>query len=389
MILRPDSNEHATMLAPRKKQLDGITAELPHPTESWFVPLLAAERESAIETALYAIAIGESFGLQFELKTEASAASKVDSLQQVPDGKSFPRRHGFQTVAAISVAQAILCSRSSHERYGEVLSTKLIGHRFASTFSRLLSPSRRIKPHYSAGRLWAEDRMLPAVVLLTTCLQGTVNRISPWLQSTFAANKQNEVELVDFVRLLARATQFALLTDFRNWNPLEACDWLAEGTREPAVAESLSVMKRGLEENWGLAQLAGVLSEAFEGYAGGSDPRAVVCLSIYAWLIYTHDWYAGMMDIARQGQGAASQCAIFSGLVSLLVGSECFPDAVIQRHRWSPVGVEWLDHLVLRLLQWPHGANDLVSARGAPRSVSGLLGFHSSLTMRSMARSFG
>ncbi len=116
------------------------------------------------------------------------------------------------------------------------------------------------------------------------------------------------------------------------------------------------------------------------------DPRLEICSSIYIWLAYPADWHRGIVAAAMLGGASSSRCAIYSALASLATEGACLPTELVKRHRWTPVTIQWIDLFISRLLQWPHGENDLVAAHGMRSPVLVLGVVHQLLGARLILR---
>ncbi len=386
--MRHRSNSVGTML--RKRVGSGETKIVIPSVAGWSMPLRSSHREAAIETAIFGIAIGESLGLRFNGLSAAAAGRKAKKAQGKKLASVFSRRHDLATVVAISVGQSLLCSTSSPQRFGASLLGRMRGHQVARMgqflIERIFPFGLPMNKAARQGRVGSIDRLLPCVVLLTAAVQGTTNRISPWLKELFSAGGCDDELLVGFARLLARASQYAVFNDTASFDPVAVLAWLKECTHDEEVLEWLGLLESSFSKKESLEIFAGRLNEKFPDESISGDPRFVIFVSIYAWLLHSHDWPGGLLEVVSLGGAAAAQAAIFSALTALLDNGECLPASVVQRHRWFPVGSDWLDAWVTRLLQWPHGADDLVNAHALRRSELAMLAMHKVMTIRSFGR---
>ena len=342
--------------------------DMPPSTNTWSVPLKSSQREMAVEVALFAIAIGESFGSAFEGLPRASAKRKAARIYKSKGLHALPRHHGLMTMFSLSIGQAMLGSRSNPAEYGRRLKNRVWGYSFvmAGQFAaEAIFPGPFARPKsLRCRKLSRIDRAFPGIVFLASTVQGATNKITPWIEGTLIAAGAIDDSQLDFGRFLARATQLAIFVDGNHWDDRTSLEWLAEGGLGPKVDPWLEMMSESLQHKESYADFCQSVLAKVPDLKTLDDPRAVICTAIYAWMRYRDDWLDGLHRISAQGGMTSARCAIFSALTGLLSNAECLPPSVIQRHRWSPVTPFWLDALFHRLLNWPHGADDLVRAHG-------------------------
>jgi hypothetical protein len=360
---------------------------LTHTSESWTIPRTSSQRESAIETALFAVAIGEGFGMNFEGLSAKAASSKASNLANRIESIASSR-HGLGTFAAISAGQALLGCRSSPTSFAQAMGRRLTGHSvlraIPSLMETLLPFGLGSDRSFRQGRLGSIDRLLPAIVFMTPILQGTTNRVSPWMKGLFESafvSSARDFDLASFGKLLARAAQYSLLIESPNdFDSQSALEWLVAGSKERSVQPWLKQLEQRLHD-YGNKSTDDETSNPARN-ALPSDPRQLICDAILLWLKHHNDWQAGMLAAASLGGPTSARCAMFSGLVGILSDGECLPAKLVKKHRWFPIGSNWIDHFIDRLLQWPHGEDDLVQAHGIRSPIISLSIAHKALGLR-------
>ncbi len=353
---------------------------------SWSTPRPSADRESSIECALYGIALGEAVGARFEGCDSQIELQNKGSLR-------IPVAHGLATHISISVGQALLESRSSATQFAQSFGKRALAHKFTrfpwTLFGRLIPNRHSSSRAFRGRRLEALDLLLPAIPFASVSLQGTTNRISPWMKGLFEScgfESSRELDFPAFGKLLARVTQLAMFYKNAAMTRDDTMRWLVEGTREKAVLEWLECFCGFLDQGKPVSELKQCMESQLAQAILPGDPRLEIFNITAVWLEHPTDWQKGITQCLSLGGRTSVRCATYSALASIATSGACLPREAVTKHRWLPISIGWIDTFIDRLLQWPHGKDDLVAAHGLRSPAVGMFLMHQVNGIRELRR---
>ncbi len=157
------------MLKRLPKKTTATRVAMPPPSsDTWSLPRPSALRESAIESSLFAIAIGEAFGMRYEGRLPVHG----DRWKATIAKARIPRSHGLCTHFAISAGQALLECRSSPTQFESAFRKRVNAHRVARLPSSWIERVFRGGQQRLVGsKLGSINRLAPSIVLMSAVLQ--------------------------------------------------------------------------------------------------------------------------------------------------------------------------------------------------------------------------
>lgn len=333
------------------------------PKLSWEQPAATFQRERAAEGMLVGTAIGEALALP------RNGLSRCNGLRlfgrpplnfRFAPGVAVPDE---QTHAMIITVQAILESRADHRLFAKSLRKRIFAYRLSRPVVHIADLAwkaiyGRKNRRGFAGRLTNPlIRCLP----ISLMVQGT-SSARAWLETSNSCTMDYEICAAPTL-LLAHAMQIVQLNDAREFGATAILQCLSNSTHTAGLKGWLVQFQPFLTEKYSVARVAKIM-----GFQHGIPRQieAITLISIYAWLRHLTSFRTTVERTACLG----GECAITSAIAGALSGASLGKDAIPMEWRnklqMYPYDNNWLEQVVARITDWPHGVEDIQDAHGEP-----------------------
>ncbi|MCU0712310.1 MAG: ADP-ribosylglycohydrolase family protein [Pirellula sp.] len=338
---------------------------------SWEQTAIAFQRERAAEGMILGAAIAESLAIPRNGVSKWTALRVFGrsplGFQYVP-GLAIP---GENTHALLMTMQAIFQSRADHRIFGKSLkkriglyrTARVLGHaKDRLTNSGLLGGAT--KPDY--GGVISNPLIRAAAVSLL--VQGAAHARS-WLEQSNQCTANVELSAGPAM-LIAQSMQIAQLYEADQLNGPMILQCLIDSSDYPALKSQLELLAGYVAKRYSVAKVAKRL-----GYSNGVPRKldAIALLSVYAWVRHLNRFRLAVERASLLGGECASVAAIAGALSGASLGKKSIPPEWRKALRLYPYNREWIQNVILRVKDWPHGVEDIQAAHSEPSYPIGQL----------------
>jgi ADP-ribosylglycohydrolase len=350
---------------------------------SWMTPISTRRRESAFEGILMGCGVAEA------LATNRDGRSRRHGLRifgRTPKISWLPgsNRTSHNTHALLITAQAILECRCTHEQFTKRLRKRFAWYRRSFPlhylFRRLQGKSIR-RGSISIG---FGDNPLPRAIMLAIGLQGATPNVPKWVQKSSEISHRSP-KVYDAAKLVAEAAQIAQLTSLDKFDPQVALASLIQMCELEQLRTMLESLQPLLAKRRSIASVA----KSF-GWKRGipSNAMAISVISIYAWLRHGRQYERCVGRSVLLGGACGSVAAVAGALSAVQTGTKNIPSHWKNRLTNYPYDSKWMDHLIERMKDWPHGVEDIQNVKGLPTLIGGQLTRNAGMALSRCVRFF-
>lgn len=350
-----------------------LGANIPNPvlSLSWEQTAIAFQRERAAEGMILGAAVAESLAIP------RNGVSKWTGLRVF--GRSPLRFHfipgmaipGEHTHGLLMTLQAIFQSRVDHRLFGRSLRKRIAVYRSVRVVSHLrdLFANRGLarKQHRSdyCGVLGNPLVRAAAVSLLA---QGASNA-RPWLEQSNQCTTSLEVSTAPSL-LIAQSMQIAQLYEANQLEGGSILRCLIESTDSAAIRSKLEQLADYLSRRYSVAKVAKLM-----GYPDGipRELEAIALLSIYSWVRHFHRYRLVVERAVLLGGECAAVAVLAGALSGASLGKKMIPPEWRKSLHLYPYNREWIENVIARVKDWPHGVEDIQAAHSEPSHPIGQL----------------
>ncbi len=349
----------------------------------WSVIVPTARRERAIEGLIYGCGVGEAIASLYSGPSRVLLRRKLarQPLSIWSPGNIYP---GPRTHTMLMAIQAVLESRASADDFARTLRSRMVWYQRAHPLAHATSHAAKLVWNRDALSVRTGDDPLARAIAMSVLLQGNDNFAVRWiLRSTVVSHPDSRVANMSI--LVANAAQSAQLHGTESaLAPQEVMERLSETTSLPSIQNDLEQMNRWLSKSFSLSLVASKLNNR-----RGIQPNLVTdgLLGMYAWLRYPNDYRTCIEKVVRLGGDTRGVASIAGALAGTQHGVRAIPKEWIERVTFYPYDPEWREHLIERVRDWPHGAEDIQNASALPIYPFGQLARNALSTLKSLAYS--
>jgi hypothetical protein len=343
-----------------------LGANIPNPvlSLSWEQTAIAFQRERAAEGMILGAAVAES------LTMHRNGVSKWTGLRvfgrsplrfQFVPGVAVP---GEYTHALLMTLQAIFQSRVDHRLFGRSL-RKRVGiyrsSRIVSHVKDLLAYRGLSQPPQNADYRGVMSNPLIRAAAVSLLAQGASNA-RPWLEQSNQCTNSVEISAGPSM-LIAQAMQIAQLYDANQLDGRGILQCLVENTDSAAIKGKLEQLSGYLSRRYSVAKVAKLM-----GYPDGV-PRsldAIALLSVYSWVRHYHRYRLAVERSALLGGECAAVAVLTGALSGASLGKKMIPPEWRKSLRMYPYDRDWVENVIARVKDWPHGVEDIQAAHSEP-----------------------
>ena len=330
---------------------------------SWEQTAVASLRERAAEGMIVGGAIAESLALSRDGLSRWAALRMFGRsplrFQYVP-GLAVPGEH---THSMLMTLQAVFQSRVDHRLFGRALRKRIKIYRGARGLSYLKRSmlSGVWLPGGKGGSHRGFGNPLVRAAGIGLLVQGASNA-KPWLEQSNQCSAAGDVSMGPSL-LIAHSMQIAQLFDIQELDGLSILHCLSEHCDSPSIKERLGVLIDCLEKRKSVASTAKVL-----GYADGVPRRldAIALMSVYAWLRHQNRFRIAVERAVLLGGECAAVANLTGALAGAALGKKSIPPEWRRSLSLFPYNREWVDQMISRIKDWPHGVEDIQAAHSEP-----------------------
>jgi ADP-ribosylglycohydrolase len=340
------------------------------PPISWSVVVPTHRRERAIEGLLLGCSVSEAISQSCQgLRTPEARRIFGRGPLRYP----WPTRVGVtsdRTHTLIMTIQAMLKSRTDSHSFSAQLKNRIIAYQLGFPIRYSLNKIRQFvryglgisKEQMSPG--FGDDPLVRAMVI-SIMLQGCTNNASRWFQHSLAKTHTDPRSL-QAAHLVGHATQLAQVTPEEDFDSLQAIHRLADGVEDSELRGMLDCARGALENHRSVSFLAKSL-----GWGKGvpNDNYATAILGIYSWLRHFQDFRRGVERVTLLGGHCVGPAVIAGALNGVSHGSRCMPEEWTERLSLFPYDSAWMELVIERVKEWPHGAEDIQNSHGVPSRI--------------------
>jgi ADP-ribosylglycohydrolase len=337
--------------------------------EGWSTITSSKLRVDSIRGLLVGASVGESLGLA---RCGLSRAASLKMFGRGPLTFNLVPGWGWgsaQSWGMLACAQAALRSRNRTEAFRQQLTKRLrwlyLTAPFAAEPACVRSALRLmvgVPADFAGSTQPGSDPFLRAM-FLAVGLQATGGRPEKWIE--VAVGLTHRHPMVEKCSLmLAYAAQLAVFVPPNQFDPPMVLARLRHSVVDPELSGLLAKVAMWLDEQRSTAWVAKRLGY---GQAGRKEPPELVAVvAIYCWLRHPRRYRTAVERAVLLGGKSSTVAAVTGGLAGIQLGVEKIPPEWRKRLVLSPHGGRWLSRLVSRLVDWPHGAEDLHHAPALP-----------------------
>lgn len=341
---------------------------------SWSWVASSSRRENSFEGMLYGSAVGEALALPRDGYSRRQGLKLFGGpparFKFIP-GVAFPSE---RTHSLLMATQAMLASRASHREFGKKLKKRCRWYEFASpvrSLGRFFRPRLPVKNHQIAVPRRVGFDPLPRAVAISLLIQGSQSA-EPWVDVSTNQSIQGR-DAADTSVLVAQAVQLAQMLDPSDppFTTSEALECLLMHTSDPTLQIYLRTLRGCLAKRYSVAKTARVF-----GWQRGvpNDLRAISIMGIYAWLRHPFRFRFAVERAVLLGGSANAVGALAGALSGITLGKRGIPKDWVKRVNLYPHDKRWVDDLIDRVKDWPHGVEDIQNAKSEQTFILGQLG---------------
>ena len=339
----------------------------------WLSPVATRLREKSVEGLLYGCAVAEALaqahdGLRPRVGLKLYGRNPLEFRLQPGVGLTSHRTH-----ALLITTQAMLESRTDKDRFANSLRKRISWYQRSfpvrhvqSFFSNFVRKCRNVSDENSLELGFGNDPLVRSLILAVG-LQGGMNNFSRWLEKSVEVT-HGDFRVLHVATLTAYAAQIAQLHEDDALDPIKTLGMLIDATDDPELLDQL----RGLESHLRSRRSVAFVAKQF-GWGDGvpADAMAVSILGVYSWLRHPTS-YRNAVERAVLLGGSCSAVAVLAGsLAGITLGKDRIPRHWTKSVSFFPYDKAWLEQLIERVKDWPHGVEDIQEARGLPSQYLG------------------
>jgi hypothetical protein len=338
---------------------------------SWDQTAIAFQRERAAEGMILGAAIAESLAIP------RNGVSKWTGLRvfgrsplrfQFVPGVAIPGEH---THALLMTLQAVFQSRVDHRLFGRSLKKRIRTYRttrlLSHTKDRLTNGGfflKYEKPDFCG--LLGNPLIRAAAVSLV--VQGS-SHAKPWLEQSNKFTTNVELSTGPSM-LIAQSMQIAQLFEVDQLNGMSILQCLIESSESPQLKSKLELFVGYLARRYSVAKVAKLF-----GFTDGIPRRldAIALLSVYAWVRHHNRFRLAVERASLLGGESASVAVLTGALAGASLGKKAIPPDWRKSLRLYPYNRDWVQNVIARIKDWPHGVEDIQAAHSEPSYPLGQL----------------
>lgn len=328
-------------------------------TLSWEQTAIAYQRERAAEGMILGVAIAESLAIP------RNGVSKWTGLRvfgrsplrfQFVPGLAIPGEH---THALLMTMQAIFQSRADHRLFGKSLKKRVSLYRSARPLSH--AKARLLMASQSSDYKGIMGNPLIRAAAISLMVQGAAHAKS-WVEQSSQCTLQGDHSQGPAM-LIAQAMQIAQLSEADQTNGQLVLQCLIENSDYPNLKSQLEVLAGYLAKRYSVATVAKLL-----GYPNGIPRRldAIALMSVYAWVRHFHRFRLAVERSSLLGGECAAVASLAGALSGASLGKKLIPPEWRTSLRMYPYNREWIQAVIARIKDWPHGVEDIQAAHSEP-----------------------
>lgn len=341
---------------------------------SWSWVASSSRRENAFEGMLFGSAVGEALALPkdgFSRRQGLKLFGGPPSRFKFIPGVGFPSE---RTHSLLMTTQAMLASRASHKEFDKKLKVRGRWYELGSparSLARFLRPRLPVKNHQIAVPRRVGSDPIPKAVAISLLIQGSQSA-EPWVDVSTKHSVQGK-EAADTCMLIAQAVQLAQMLDPSDppFTTQEALECLLLHTSDPTLQIYLRTLRGCLANRYSVAKTAKVF-----GWHRGvpNDLRAIATMGLYAWMRHPFRFRFAVERAVLLGGSANAVGALAGALSGITLGKRGIPKEWVKRVNLYPHDKRWIDDLIDRVKDWPHGVEDIQNAKSEQTLILGQLG---------------
>ncbi len=281
-----------------------------------------------------------------------------------------------RTHALLMTFQAMLLSKTDPNIFSANLSKRIAWYQrafpFRNTLIHLVRLVSRVSPRQLDDSMTfglADDPLVRSLVM-SIMLQGCVDSATTWFQLS-AGVTHADPRVLHASMLIGYAAQLAQMAEQPHFDSSEILRRLIAVTDDSKLRSMLLQISDSLAQNKTVAAFA-----RQQGWGNGipSDVFASSIIGIYSWLRHPKR-YRNCVERTIMLGGACSSAAVIAGSLSgITLGKKGIPSEWLRHISLSPHTSQWREHLIERVKDWPHGAEDIHQTRALSSSVLGQMG---------------
>ncbi len=328
------------------------------------------DRRKSLEGLLFGIALGDALGLAYE---GLSRKQILRRYRRRPIRYGLVPNRGFgsdEIQMAGMTGQAILRSICKSELFLDSLAWSFRWWALSIPWGAGLGTATAcvklwlgFNPENSGSRSAGNGPAVRSLVIGATLIGTDVeSRIERWCQLS-AMLTHRTPPAVAGAMLLGNAASIAIMEPIDAANRVAILERLLESVRNEELANLLRQLIPFLAAGMSPRRVAKRLGWK-KGISGYMPHTAT--MAIYIWLRYSNNFERAVQSAIRLGGDTDSVAAIVGGLVGLSARVDDIPDKWLTQYADWPADLSWHEHLALRLTEWPHGEEDILSGPGEP-----------------------
>lgn len=336
---------------------------------SWEHTAIAFQRERAAEGMILGAAVAESLAIP------RNGVSKWTGLRvfgrsplrfQFVPGVAIPGEH---THGLLMTMQAIFQSRVDHRLFGRSLRKRVRIYRSARVVSHLwdfLANRGSTRIQQSSDYRGALGNPLIRAAAVSLLAQGASNA-RPWLEQSNQCTTSLEVSTGPSL-LIAQSMQIAQLYEANQLEGGSILRCLIESTDSAVIRSKLEQLADYLSRRYSVAKVAKLM-----GYPDGvpRDLEAIALLSVYSWVRHSHRFRLAVERAVLLGGECAAVAALAGALSGASLGKKMIPPEWRKSLSLYPYDREWVENVISRVKDWPHGVEDIQAAHSEPSYPTG------------------
>ena len=338
---------------------------------SWEQTAIAFQRERAAEGMILGAAIAESLAIPRNGVSKWTALRVFGRsplrFQYVP-GVAVPGEH---THALLMTLQAIFQSRVDHRLFSRSLRKRIRIYRTARVLSHAkdrltyhrFSQSQE-EPEFSG--LLSNPLIRAAAVSLLA--QGA-SHARPWLEQSNRCTTNVELSAGPSM-LIAQSMQIAQLFEANQLSGQSILQCLIDSSESPTLKSKVELLTSYLSRRYSVSKVATLL-----GYPDGVPRKldAIALLSVYAWVRHSDRFRLAVERASLLGGECASVAVLTGALSGASLGKKSIPPEWRKSLRLYPYNRDWVQNVIARVKDWPHGVEDIQAAHSEPSYPVGQL----------------
>ena len=214
----------------------------------------------------------------------------------------------------------------------------------------------------------ADDPLVRSLVM-SVMLQGCADSGTTWFQTGVGVS-HSDARVLNASLLVAYSAQLAQMVDQHDAVPTEVLDRLIAVTEDPDLRPVLVEMIDALKHNRSIASFA-----KQQGWSNGlpNDVSAAAIMGLYAWLRHPKRFRNCVERTILLGGACSSAATIAGALSSISLGKRGIPGEWLRSLSTYPHNTVWIEGLIERVKDWPHGVEDIQSTAAMPSFYFGQL----------------